>query len=84
MHTVAKISDEDENNVLNVIRQGKVSYVVNTMSIKRSVAQDGFLIRRVSAENNIPCFTSLDTANAIASIIEARSFATISMNDLEG
>ena len=54
------------------------------MSIKRSVAQDGFLIRRVSAENNIPCFTSLDTANAIASIIEARSFATISMNDLEG
>ena len=84
VHTVAKISDEDENNVLNVIRQGKVSYVVNTMSIKRSVAQDGFLIRRVSAENNIPCFTSLDTANAIASIIEARSFATISMNDLEG
>lgn len=84
VHTVAKISDEDDNNVLNVIRQGKVSYVVNTMSVKRSVAQDGFLIRRVSAENNIPCFTSMDTANAIASIIEARSFATISMNDLEG
>lgn len=83
VRSVDKISDESDYSVLDVIRKGKVNYVVNTMSTTRSVTQDGFLIRRVSAENNIPCFTSLDTANAILGIIEAQSFASISMNELE-
>ena len=83
VRSVDKISDETDYNVIDVIRKGKVNYVVNTMSTTRSATQDGFMIRRVAAENNIPCFTSLDTANAILSIIEAQSFASISMNELE-
>ena len=30
------------------------------------VLQDGFAIRRVAAEKGVPCFTSIDTARAVA------------------
>lgn len=81
---VNKISEEgDEMNVLDVIRQGQVNYVVNTMSNDKEVTNDGFLIRRVAAENNISCFTSFDTANAILKVLESLNFTTISMNELE-
>ena len=60
MKTVNKISQEGDLNVLDVIRKGKVNYAINTMSSEdKEVTNDGFLIRRVSAENNISCFTSL-------------------------
>ena len=81
--TVKKISEDDENNVLDIIRKGKVNYVINTMSNEKEVTNDGFLIRRVSAENNISCFTSFDTANAILKVLESLNFTTISMNELE-
>lgn len=80
----AKVNDEGKNNVLDIIRRGRVNYVINTMSEDKDVSLDGFLIRRVSAENNISCFTSLDTAKAILRVVEAQSFTTISMNELEG
>ena len=78
----AKVNDEGNNNVLDIIRRGRVNYVINTMSEGKEVSLDGFLIRRVSAENNISCFTSLDTAGAILKVVEAQSFTTISMNEL--
>lgn len=80
---VNKISQEGDKNVLDLIRQGRVNYVINTMSSDKEVTNDGFLIRRVSAENNISCFTSFDTANAILKVLESLNFTTISMNELE-
>ena len=50
------------------IRNGRVNFVINTVSNKKNISADGFLIRRVSAENNISCMTSLDTANALAKV----------------
>ena len=82
--TVGKISENSEDNVEDVIRKGKVNYVVNTMSVDKRSSNDGFAIRRAAAENNISCFTSLDTANAILSVLESQNFTTISMNELEG
>ncbi len=84
VRTVDKLNEETDNNVIDVIRKGKVNYVVNTMSTSSEVNRDGFLIRRESAENNISCFTSLDTANAILRVLESQTFITISMNELEG
>lgn len=81
--TVGKISENNEDNVEEVIRAGKVNYVINTMSTDKAASKDGFVIRRTAAENNISCFTSLDTANAILSVLESQNFTTISMNELE-
>ena len=81
---VNKIAQSGNLNVLDVIRKGKVNYVINTMSSgNKEATNDGFLIRRVSAENNISCFTSFDTANAILKVLESLNFTTISMNELE-
>lgn len=83
VHMVSKIDEDKHSNVVELIRKGKVNYVVNTMSISKSVNADGFEIRRTAAENNISCFTSLDTANAILRVLESQTFTAISMNELE-
>jgi len=68
---------------LDIIRHGHVNFVINTMSNKdNSTSKDGFLIRRVSAENNISCMTSLDTAHALIKVLESLSFSMISMNEM--
>ncbi|MEG0470423.1 MAG: carbamoyl-phosphate synthase large subunit, partial [Longicatena sp.] len=83
VQTISKIDEDKHSNVVELIRKGKVNYVVNTMSISKSVSADGFEIRRTAAENNISCFTSLDTANAILRVLESQTFTAISMNELE-
>ena len=69
---VAKIGEEGPT-VLDVITQGEVELVLNTMSNIYSdpsedggpVFKDGFEIRRAAVERRIPCLTSLDTATAL-------------------
>ena len=62
--SVPKIQDEGHPNVADVIMDGTVDAVVNTVTGAREALQDGFEIRRIAAERRIPCFTSLDTARA--------------------
>lgn len=79
---IAKV-DAAEFDVLDLIITGKVDYVINTMSQDKAARDDGFMIRRVSAENGISCLTSLDTADAILKVIEAQSFSAIPMGDTQ-
>jgi carbamoyl-phosphate synthase large subunit len=55
---------EGHPNVVDVINDGSVGAVVNTVSGVNEVLRDGFNIRRAAVERQIPCFTSLDTARA--------------------
>lgn len=84
VHDAAKIEEDSGNmSVTDVIRSGKVNFVVNTMSrSSKKNEDDGFVIRRVSAENNIFCMTSMDTANALLRVLESLSFSMISMNEM--
>lgn len=82
VHRASKIETEDGKNVLDIIRNGRVNFVINIVPNKKNISADGFLIRRVSAENNISCMTSLDTANALAKVLESLSFSMVSMNEM--
>ncbi len=62
--TVTKRIGEGHPDVVDVIADGTVQAVVNTLSGDTSVLRDGFYIRRAAVERRIPCFTSLDTARA--------------------
>ena len=53
---------EGHPNVMDIIQDGTVSAIVNTITGGRIPLRDGFEIRRASAERRIPCYTSLDTA----------------------
>ena len=62
--TITKKLSEGHPNVVDVINQGTVNGVVNTITGGRIALRDGFYIRRAATEKRIPCFTSLDTARA--------------------
>ena len=53
---------EGHPNVVDVISDGSVNAVINTVTGGRIPLRDGFDIRRTAAERRVPCFTSLDTA----------------------
>ena len=61
---VPKRLDGGGPNVVDIINNGTVDAVVNTVTGDREVMQDGFHIRRAAVDRRIPCFTSLDTARA--------------------
>ncbi len=85
VHDAAKIESAGGEipTVVDVIRDGKVNFVINTMSrSSRKNEDDGFVIRRVASENNIFCMTSLDTASALMKVLESLSFSLISMNEM--
>lgn len=59
---VEKRLASEGTTVADIIEDGTVSAVVNTVTGDRQTLQDGFQIRRSAAERRIPCFTSIDTA----------------------
>lgn len=71
--TVGKVG-ASEQNVISIIENGDVQFVVNTLTSGKQPRSDGFLIRREAVEHGIACLTSLDTAKAIATIIESMTF----------
>ncbi len=63
---------EGDNNTLELIESGKLSYVISTSTKGRIPTRDSVKIRRKAVERNIPCLTSIDTANAIADSLMSR------------
>ena len=68
---VNKIHQESPT-VMDLILGHKIDLVIDTPTQGRDKSRDGFLIRRVSIETGIHCLTSLDTANALLSSLEAK------------
>lgn len=65
-----KIS-EGSDEILESIRAGYVSYVINTRAILSGVHyEDGVEIRRTATENNVTIFTSLDTVKVLLDVLE--------------
>ena len=68
---IKKKISEGSDEILESIRKGYVSYVINTSDINSNHEQnDGFMIRRAAVENNITMFTSLDTVRALIEVLE--------------
>ncbi|MCH7594482.1 MAG: carbamoyl-phosphate synthase large subunit [Chloroflexi bacterium] len=64
VETIEKRLSEGHPNVVDIIEDGSVGAVVNTVTGDRSILQDGFHIRRAAVERRVPIFTSIDTARA--------------------
>ena len=61
---IPKAQTGERPNTVDIIADGTVSAVVNTIEGDRESLEDGFEIRRAAVDQRIPCFTSLDTARA--------------------
>ena len=69
-HAVGKLSD-GSREITDAIRQGYVTYVINTRDMNSSgVLSDGYEIRRCAVENNVTMFTSLDTVKVLLDVLE--------------
>ncbi|MCL2631126.1 MAG: carbamoyl-phosphate synthase large subunit [Firmicutes bacterium] len=65
-----KIS-QGSDEIVELLRRGYVTYVVNTLTEGDTNEQyDGFQIRRTAVENNVTVFTSLDTVRALLDVLE--------------
>lgn len=65
-----KLSEGSEE-ILEEIRSGQVSYVINTRAIFSGVHyDDGVAIRKCTIQNNITMLTSLDTVRALLDVLE--------------
>ena len=77
---------EGENNTLKLIESGEIHYVISTSSKGRMPSRDSVKIRRKTVDRNIPCLTSIDTANAIVSSIKSKyseqSTELVDINDM--
>ena len=60
--------DEENPNILDVVKNREVDLVVNTPTKGNDSKRDGFLIRRAAVERNIGVITALDTFRAIVDV----------------
>ncbi len=78
--TLRKLS-EGSNQLLDALRAGYVSYVINTRAIMSGVHyEDGTAIRQTAVENGVTIFTSLDTVRVLLDVLEETTL-TISTID---
>lgn len=61
---------EGKDSIIDLIQSGRINFVINTPTKGKESNRDGFKIRRTAVECKIPCFTSLDTVNALYAAIE--------------
>lgn len=70
--TVNKIHENPGDNILTLLDTGKIDYVISTSAKGRLPTTDSVKLRRKTVERDIPCLTSIDTANAIANSLLSR------------
>lgn len=84
--TVKKIHEDKRDNTLTLIESGKIQYVISTSAKGRQPERDSVKIRRKTVERNIPCLTSIDTANALADCLKSKysqiSTELVDINDM--
>jgi carbamoyl-phosphate synthase large subunit len=71
IRTREKKVDDGPDGILDHMRKGFVTYVINTKDIHSKEQQtDGYILRRCAAENNITTFTALDTVRVFLDVLE--------------
>lgn len=60
-------------NILDDIKEGRISMVINTTNHGRDAERDGFKIRRSTVEHAIACLTSMDTARELQHVMSGNA-----------
>lgn len=73
---------EGSTEILEAIRAGYVSYVMNTRAIMSGIHyEDGVQIRRCANENNVTMLTSLDTVRVLLDVLEDMTIGVSTIDD---
>ena len=81
-NVINKIS-EPEPNVLTLLESGKIHYVISTSANGRLPARDSVKMRRKAVERSICSVTAIDTARALANVLETgRQMSDVELVDI--
>ncbi len=69
--TLVEKMDAESPNIIDLILSHKIDMVINTPTQGRDKTRDGFIIRRLSIETGVTCFTAIDTAAALITSMES-------------
>lgn len=75
--------DEQYPNIIDLIREGKVDLLVNTLTHGKRQYSDGFRIRRTAVELNVPCLTSLDTLKVVKDVLQNKTERSLKDSDIK-
>ena len=70
VYAVKNASESDE--IVRLMDCGEIHYIVYTGAVKDATVGDYTVLHRQAMQRGVPCLTSLDTANALADIMESR------------
>ena len=71
--TVFKLDEGQKPNAIGLMRDGKINLVINTPSLRSGAVRDGYTMRRLAVELEIPFMTTVQGAEiAVGSIRVAR------------
>ncbi|NLP42090.1 MAG: carbamoyl-phosphate synthase large subunit [Veillonellaceae bacterium] len=80
--------DDNKNDIIKLIKTGRINMVINTLTMGREPQRDGYKIRRATVEHAIPCLTSMDTAQAVCNVLsfirKRRLVYTLAIQDYVG
>ncbi len=84
VETVGKLCESEE--VLSLLNAGKLHYILMTGTGRKDEVEDYIRLHRHALQKSVVCLTSLDTANALADILESRytqrNTELVNINDL--
>lgn len=79
---------ERSADIIQMIKNGKINMVINTLTQGKGSAHDGFKIRRATVEHGIACLTSMDTAWEVLRVLsfmrERRLVYSLALQDYVG
>ncbi len=72
VHVVKKLHDDDNDEVMQLLEDGKLDYIIYTGVGKKNTIEDYIRINRRAIQLSVTCITSMDTANALVDTIASR------------
>ena len=79
---------ERSADIIEMIKNGKINMVINTLTQGKHSMNDGFKIRRATVEHGVACLTSLDTAWEVLRVMsfmrEHRLVYSLALQDYVG
>ncbi|MBQ4085974.1 MAG: carbamoyl-phosphate synthase large subunit [Clostridia bacterium] len=61
-----------QEQIYRLMEEGKLQYIIYTGAVKDATMGDYIALHKRAMQLGVPCLTSIDTANALAQIIESR------------
>ena len=80
--TVYRISENQSPDALGLMRRGEIRLVINTPTNSSGARRDGYMMRRLAVDLNIPFLTTIQAATAAALAIEEERLGGLGVRSL--